>query len=311
MADIPLKLTITKCPLCEEDVSDAFSRGRDFEYSTSGDEFTFVKCRGCGVLYLNPRPDISELYRIYPDTYIPYNFDSKSFAVKVRNILEKIKALEFRKRFCETAAIMDAGCGGPGFLENLRKVGRPGWKLWGNDINDNVIKDLKERGFETAPGRFEELRLPDASFDAIFFKQVLEHLEKPKEILDNAARLLKPGGRLVIETPNYRAWDATLFSGRYWGGYHFPRHWTIFEPDTLSAAGQGAGLRVERISFMLSPSFWFQSVHHFFLDRGWPGFVCSFFSHKNVPVMCIAVGADILQMIISGRTSNMRVVFIK
>jgi SAM-dependent methyltransferase len=173
------------------------------------------------------------------------------------------------------------------------------------------LSDLTQRGFSVLPGRLEAIDLPGSSFDAIFLKQVIEHLETPAQVLSNTSRLLRPAGRLVVETPNFDAWDAKLFQRRYWGGYHFPRHWAIFDEVSLSRAGARAGLKVESVSFLLSPSFWVQSVHHLLKDRGWSPLIYKRFTHLNPLPVGAAVLLDFFQKFLTGRTSNLQIIFKK
>lgn len=308
---VPLKTSEAACPMCGSDVPLEVARGYDFEYDTCADEFRFVKCRACRVMYLNPRPDASELGRIYPAEYAPYHFEGRGLSLRIREYLERRRARAFARLIPGAADLLDTGCGGPGFLENLRRFGAPGWRLWGNDFNEQVIDDLERRGFGVVSGRFEEIDMPDGSFDAVFLKQVLEHLESPRDALKTAARLLRPNGLLIVETPNCDAWDAQLFHDRYWGGYHFPRHWTIFDPETLTAAAAQAGLRAESAAFMLSPSFWMQAAHHLLKDHGWPPGVYRRVNHFNPLVMGAAAALDVLQKLVRGKTSNMRMIFRK
>jgi len=307
----PLKLVEVCCPSCGADKPRAYASGRDFEYETCDGEFSFLRCGACGALYLSPRPDLSALDVIYPPEYAPYHFDEERLMHRARNFFQKRGVPYFRALLAPAADILDAGCGTPAYVELLRKHGSPGWKLWGNDFSARTIAELQRRGFQTLPGRFEDIDLPEGSFDAIFLRQVLEHLDCPMAVINRAAGLLKTGGRLIIETPNFDAWDARLFKKRYWGGYHFPRHWTVFNPEIISAAGKKAGLATEKISFMLSPSFWVQSLHHGLQDHGWPRLARIFFTYVNPVVMGCAVMADLAQLALTGKTSNMRVILRK
>ena len=183
---------------------------------------------------LNPRPDLSELGRIYPPNYGAYHFDQPVLTFRIRDRLEQRKVAMLRRYIPDDADVLDAGCGGPGFLDRLRQFGPPGWRLWGNDINPAAMAEVERHGFKTLPGRFEEM--PAAMiFDAVILKQVIEHLDSPRTVVEGIARVLKPGGTLIIETPCVDAWDAKLFRRRTWAGYHFPRHWTMFDPATLRA----------------------------------------------------------------------------
>ncbi len=306
-----LKLEHIPCPMCGREDANVLAKGQDFEYGTCTDEFTFVLCSSCNTAYLNPRPSLTELERIYPQEYAPYQFSKPSFTLYVRNFLEGRKVRKISQFFPPNADIIDVGCGGAGFLENLRKYGSPKWRLWGNDINEDVIKKLKKDGYKAIQGRFEEIDLPEATFYGIFMKQVIEHLDTPRAVLNHASYLLRSAGRLIIETPNLDSWDARIFQKRYWGGYHFPRHWTIFTPQTLSKNAKEAGLEVEEINFMMSPSFWVQSVHHLLKEKKCPELIYKRFTHLNPIAVSIASMVDVLQMIFRGTTSNMQIIFRK
>lgn len=108
----------------------------------------------------------------------------------------------FRQRILDAipkdAVILDLGAGG-GIVRamNFRGVAR---RVCGVDLDPRVVDNpfLDEGRI----GDAEEIPYPDASFDLVFADNVMEHLEKPKEVLAEAFRLLKPGGRLLFKTPN-------------------------------------------------------------------------------------------------------------
>lgn len=307
-----IKTVPVKCPVCGLDVFRETATGYDFEYDTSADTYQFVCCLECNVLYLNPRPDISELEKIYPVEYAPYSFEAgSSLTLRIRSILEHKRILYFRKLFKAEGDIIDGGCGGITFLESLRRFGGPGWRLWGNDISPQVCEHLCRKGFFAIQGRFEDIDMPSGSFDGIILKQVFEHLELPQAVLRKSYQLLRDGGLLIIETPNFDAWDAKIFKKHYWGGYHFPRHLTIFDEEILRKVACNAGFVFLWREYMLSPSFWAQSVHHLLKDKGAPVWVYKLFTHKNPLVMSFAVLMDCIQMFFTGKTSNFQIVFRK
>src|SRR2546423_1247374 len=70
----PVKTVTVACPHCGESRAQKLWSGREHEYEDTTDEvFDFVRCAGCGLVRLNPRPDVSELGRIYPPDYYAYN----------------------------------------------------------------------------------------------------------------------------------------------------------------------------------------------------------------------------------------------
>lgn len=81
---------------------------------------------------------------------------------------------------------------------------------------------------------------PDASFDAILCSEVLEHLPDPLKAIDEFARLIKPGGQLILTAPfaslvHFAPYHYASGLSRYWYEYHLPlRHFDIL---TLVANG--------------------------------------------------------------------------
>jgi len=307
----PLSMIETACPCCGHTAYHEYACGFDYEYKTSPDLFTFMRCDSCSVLYLNPRPALKELSRIYPTEYEPYHFDKKSLTLYARNWLESRKARFLTKDLTAGARIMDAGCGGIGFLDCLNRQGAGEWELWGNDIDTVACQDISNAGYHAAGGRFEELDLPDQYFDMIILKQVIEHLDKPSAVMAKAYKLLKSGATLVVETPNSDSLDARLFGKGFWGGYHFPRHWTLFDFRNMAKLGEDIGFEIKSIDFMLSPAFWVQSVHHRLQSSVLFKWLARFFSIKNPIPVSFACVLDLLQKALTGTTSNMRIIFSK
>jgi SAM-dependent methyltransferase len=100
--------------------------------------------------------------------------------------------------------------------------------------------------------------------------QLIEHVEDPVAIARRVFELLRPGGIFVVETPNLAGFDYQIFRGRWWGHYHFPRHWNLFSRDSLERMLRGAGFAIERSEALISTSAWTISLGNYFLDRGYP-----------------------------------------
>ena len=78
-----------------------------------------------------------------------------------------------------------------------------------------------------------ETVLPAAAFDVVTQLGYIEHEWHPLDGLRAAWRLLKPGGVLVIKTPNYASWNRHV-RGMEWCGYHIPAHCNYFTRRTLA-----------------------------------------------------------------------------
>jgi SAM-dependent methyltransferase len=88
-----------------------------------------------------------------------------------------------------------------------------------------------------------EVDLPRGSFDVVTMQSYIEHESNPMAALRAAWDLLKPGGVLVVKTPNHDCWNRRLRRSA-WCGYRFPDHCNYFTMRTLSAAALRAGFRI-------------------------------------------------------------------
>lgn len=278
-----LKLTDVNCCICETGESAQVGAGEDFEYRTSDDTFAAMQCRRCALVYLNPRPDISEFAAIYPPTYHAFDFSEKDFGVvyKIRARLEAKRLLSVCGNLPPDARILDVGCGDGFHLKLLREYGAKTWTLEGVDVDERAVRMAEKSGLKIHAGSVEELNLPENSYDLALMIQTIEHLEKPVEILAAVKRVLKPGGRLMIVTDNTDALDFKIFKKRHWGGYHFPRHWNLFNRNSLTKLAEKVGLEVGEIKTIVSPVNWVYSIHNRLVDTGAPRFLINQFTLKS------------------------------
>ena len=106
---------------------------------------------------------------------------------------------------------------------------------WGSIRTARVTAPPPESGPRRLPEAWASgLDLPfrDASFDTVLCLQVLEHVPRPWRLLDEIARVLRPGGALVLTAPHI------------WGLHEEPRDYYRFTPFGLRHLSDAAGLRV-------------------------------------------------------------------
>jgi ubiquinone/menaquinone biosynthesis C-methylase UbiE len=142
---------------------------------------------------------------------------SKGFA---RRLMQVSRVVDLRAKH-----ILDAGCGEGVWLEQFTKFTAPE-NIFGSDIDPDSIQKARQK-LENVPTNnlkvcpAEALDFPDNSFDIVFSNEVLEHVQDDRKAVQDAIRVLKPGGRLVIFTPN-RGWPfeqhGMFIRGKYvWG----------------------------------------------------------------------------------------------
>lgn len=291
-----MNLTFTKCCVCEIDDAEPVGAGKDFEYRTSDDTFSAARCNICGLVYLNPRPDISEFGTIYPPNYHAFDFSEKDFGVnyKIRSRLEAKRLLSWCEDLPAEARILDVGCGDGFHLNLLKQHGKKSWTLEGVDFDRRAVAMAEKSDLKIYHGTIEELNLPANAYDLALMIQTVEHLEKPVEVLSAVRNVLKPKGKLVIVTDNTDALDFALFKGGYWGGYHFPRHWNLFNRSSLSKLAEKVGFEVTDLTTQVSPVNWVYSIHNALVNWNAPRFFINRFTLKSTVSLSAFTSLDIV-----------------
>jgi SAM-dependent methyltransferase len=132
--------------------------------------------------------------------------------------------------------VLDVGAGEGTLVAALRARGRDALGLERVGRNDHVVA-----------GRIEDFDERIGMWAGVVFWHSLEHLREPAAAIDQACRLLKPGGVMVIALPNLVSWQARSF-GRAWFHLDLPRHLVHLTESSLRAGLGQRGLQVERVS---------------------------------------------------------------
>ncbi|MEF7616692.1 class I SAM-dependent methyltransferase [Aquincola sp. MAHUQ-54] len=146
--------------------------------------------------------------------------------------------------------LLDVGCGSGEWLATMR---RHGWQVAGVEFDDTAAALARSRGLAVATGTLEQQRFAPASFDAITLNHVIEHVPDPAATLRECARLLRPGGRLVLFTPNAASLGHAWF-GACWRGLEPPRHLQVLSPPAMQRLLDGAGFAGVRVGPWVAPS---------------------------------------------------------
>lgn len=279
-----LRMVDSACSVCgKRDRSRLVARGEDFEYRTSPDTFQMYLCERCDAYFLHPRPERSELGRIYPPNYHAYEFseDEYGIAYEFRRRLEKRRLLDWCRDVPSGGSIVDIGAGDGFHLRILRDFGDPTWRLEAVEPDERAAEAISDPRIQVHRGFLDEVGLPPDSYDFAMMIMVVEHVDDPAGILRSVHRILRPGGRVGIVTDNIRSVDARLGRRRHWGGYHFPRHFNLFSPRSLRSLAAEAGLEVVELKSMMSPVNWTYTVHNYLADRSAPEWLVRSFTLKS------------------------------
>lgn len=142
--------------------------------------------------------------------------------------------------------LIDVGCSRGHFVSAAAALG---FMAEGVEPAPQIAAAARASGLVVHLGLLEDLRLPDASFDAVTLFEVIEHLKEPIPLLRECARILKPGGILCITTGNAASWTVAL-TGARWDYFHIEQdagHVSFFNPASLALLAQRGGFRAEAI----------------------------------------------------------------
>lgn len=273
-----VELEYVRCVICGADATRELYWGRDRLCGKPG-RFRIVNCRGCSLVYLNPRPTRRALVEFYPDEYPPYQpvappasrpqSNARRWAktravhwytrglefdpVQVRETLRRIEDFppHFVFAFFPTkprGRLLDVGCGNGLYLHAFQRLG---WEAHGVEISATVAEQTRRTlGLNVVGGVLEDAKFPDGSFDVVTLFNVLEHLREPVGTLREVYRILKKDGIVVMALPNFRSLGALIFRS-YWFPLELPRHLYQFTPATLGALlARVGGMRLVKVNHL-------------------------------------------------------------
>lgn len=259
----------THCYLCDSEGKILYSGLSDRLWNVPGN-WNLRQCprHECQLIWIDPCPVPEDIPSIYSEYYThepaglgamerlrrnlaPFVFSGtastpRSFAYPVLKLLSRLSVF----RDFTAGAVMwlqdmppgdmlDFGFGAGQLVMRLRDMG---WNVAGVEFDHKVLTMAREKlGMDV---RSSILSFPENRFDVITLSHVIEHVPDPKATLRECTSRLRPGGRIVLATPNTKSLGHEYFQEN-WRPLEPPRHLFLFSPQSLAQCAERAGLEVE------------------------------------------------------------------
>ncbi len=256
--------TSQHCPACQSsNFCRRYDQLLDYEYHVPISP-ALLQCRSCGLIRHENLPTYDDLNAFYPDDYLVYNESfragSNALFARLKKILYAKRAKRVAKHIGKTGNILDVGCANGAFLISVKQHGDYG--LYGLDIKNTGV-DFEKHSIHFKEGPLEEIDYPENFFDAVILDNLLEHVPDPVSFMKKVWSILKPGGCVFGTTPNFNSVDRFLF-GKYWGGFHMPRHIFLFSASNLKIFLKKMGFSDIKLPPTTNAGDWAVSFQNFF-----------------------------------------------
>jgi len=255
------------CPVCGGTDREPLLDGlRDVENNIPG-AYAIARCRGCRMIYLSSRPDEASLHACYDDNY-HVRFDRGMNPV-MRLLFNARYAFRLRRLLRHGGgrppeSLLEIGCGDGNLLAYLERA-LPGTELTGVELDTRHIALPAGSRIQLHEADFDHLDL-GRRYDAVVMYHVLEHLVRPVETLQRIRALLKPGGFLLFQVPNWTTPWRRVFP-RHWNGLQIPRHQFFLDPGSLPELCERGGFRLESTAGLTDPGDFAVSACNWITDR--------------------------------------------
>jgi len=215
-----------------------------FVLDSPGLDGPLVECLKCGFRYVGKRRAALTFGSQKPEEAVhklrAANVHFRHLRLEEEHRLALLNAewrLDLIRKIRPAGKLLEIGCSRGDFL----RVARESFDAYGVEPNP----ELADLASKIAPVHRDTVeRTPWSGFDVIATFHVIEHVDSPRSFVRAAAERLKPGGLLVIETPNIDSLPYKILKAR-WRQF-IPEHYFFFDPKTMSRLLLDNGLKMEK-----------------------------------------------------------------
>lgn len=268
------------CLACSAAGKVLYSKQNDKLFGAPG-SWTIYECsnKKCSLLWLNPMPiveDIGEAYRNYythnlnaemstswparakhyvKNCYLASRFgytNSVNLFLWIEYVIGLTMYFFPAKRseadfsvmhmpFKKNGHLLEIGCGGGAMLSIMKNLG---WQVEGIEVDPVGVEVARAKGLTVHLGDIYSRNYENSSFDAVTLSHVIEHVHDPIGLIRECARILKPGGKISIATPNSKSLGRLIYKSN-WLHLDPPRHLHIFNNAVLEKLAGKLGLKID------------------------------------------------------------------
>lgn len=237
-----------RCIICNEYNHQSLFHKR----SEGGELFQLLRCRGCGLQFVYPRPSEEEIHRYYRVNYFTrrtergYNdYFSRSLRKEIERVvllnLEDLGFYEYEKTIRGEKRVLDIGCAAGYFVRLMQERG---WHSEGIDISSECVDYAREvMQQEVRQGNYLDVRFRE-KFNLITLWATIEHLHHPDRVLRKICSDLDDSGMLYLSTCRVDGINFMRLFGKKWRFYNFPEHLFFFSFETIKKLLEQNGLRL-------------------------------------------------------------------
>lgn len=250
-----------KCAICNNDTILPLTHLYDDRYGYPG-IFSVVKCNTCDHKSLKANFNMDQIKTLYTNYYPRSSFKLDQFQpfqeIKwFRSWLEGSHSFAFRW-VPKSVRVLDIGCG---YGETLGYHQSRDCDVYGVEVDENIRPVAEKFGYKIHIGLFDPNNYPPGFFDYVTMDQVIEHLSNPAETLRGINNILKPGGVLILGTPNSNGWGAYFFRN-FWINWHTPYHLQLFSVNSMRLLAEETGMALEWVKTITNSDWlFFQWIH--------------------------------------------------
>ncbi|NCA83558.1 MAG: class I SAM-dependent methyltransferase [Opitutae bacterium] len=245
------------CPFCSRP-------GPSLKYRF--EDCAILRCHGCGLMWLHPRPGLEQLHKVYDEGY----YQNKEFFQKDGNKLygyvdylaERInKQYDYQRVVGRVKGMLPERGGGPDGKPRWLDVGcglgflmdvafDQGFQVQGVEFNRSAIRYIQSKfTYPVEYGLVQELKF-DGTFDVISLFDVIEHMNDPADSLRFLRGIVAPGGVCAIQTMDSDSFMSRLIGKRLEDFRRTREHLYFFSRRSITRMLNETGWEVVDIRFV-------------------------------------------------------------